>query len=192
MITLVRHAESVANVGQRTSDPGAICLTDMGVCQAETLAETWSGIPSRVLSSPFQRAIDTAKPLAARFGLPIEITPVQEFTYLSPTRCAGTSAHERRSWVESYWLSALPDYRDGAGAETFREFAKRVRTAMDDIAVDGSGGIVVFCHGQFIQMAKWLASRHDAAIDPDAMREFRKLDLERPIGHCQLHLLASF
>lgn len=190
MITLVRHAESVANVGQRTSDPSGICLTDAGMRQAEALAQAWDGAPSRVLSSPFQRAIDTAIPLAARFGLPVEAAPVQEFTYLSPSRCAGTSARERRPWVDNYWRNAKPSHRDGVGAETFHEFATRVQAAMRDIVRDGDDGVVVFCHGQFIQMAKWLVSRHGIAIDSDAMREFRRLDLEQPIAHCHVHHLA--
>lgn len=191
MITLIRHAESVANAGHRTDDPRTIGLTDTGVRQAEALAQKWEKAPSRLISSPFQRAFDTAKPLAARFGLPIHVGAVQEFTYLSPDRCRGTTQHERKNWVDAYWQRAQPDFRDGTGAETFREFAARVEGAICSIAGSCAPGVVVICHGQVIQMACWLVGRSAVSIDANAMREFRELDIDSPVGHCDQRVLRS-
>ncbi|WP_447785313.1 histidine phosphatase family protein [Stenotrophomonas bentonitica] len=191
MIILIRHAESVANAGQRTDDPSTIGLTDAGLRQADALARAWEGTPPRMISSPFQRALDTAKPLASRFGLQIHLGAVHEFTYLSPDRCRGTTAHERKNWVDEYWRRAQPDFRDGTGAETFREFAERVETEIREIAANCVPGVVVVCHGQVIQMACWLASRRAFSIDSNAMREFRVLDVVSPIGHCEQRVLWS-
>lgn len=191
MIILVRHAESVANAGKPTTDPVTIGLTDMGVQQAEALARRWESVPRRIVCSPFARAIGTAQPLAARFGLTIEIAPVHEFTYLAPARCSGTTVDQRRAWVDAYWKKALPDYRDGIGAETFREFAFRVQAALSAVALDSWGDVVVVCHGQVMQMARWFDEHPDTNIDSNAMHEFRRLDLEGPINHCQMIKLGS-
>lgn len=191
MIILIRHAESVANAGQRTDDPSTIRLTATGVRQADALAQAWEGTPPRMISSPFQRALDTARPLATRFGLPIHVGAVQEFTYLSPDRCRGTNAHERRNWVDTYWRRAQPDFRDGAGAETFREFAERVEIEIRDIAASCCPGVVVVCHGQVIQMACWLKGRSAVSLDANSMRDFRELDLDSPVGHCEQRVLWS-
>ncbi len=191
MITPVRHAESAANVGHRTSDPATIPLTRLGLRQAAALAQAWAAIPSRIFSSPFQRAIDTAKPLATRFGLPIFIAPVQEFTYLSPDRCRETTAQQRRKWVEAFWSKSQPDFRDGTDAETFREFAERIRHSFRWLIADYCPGDVVVCHGQVIQMACWLAERKASLIDSNAMRDFRALDIAFPVGHCEQRLLRS-
>ncbi|WP_425508684.1 histidine phosphatase family protein [Stenotrophomonas oahuensis] len=189
MMTLIRHAESVANAGRRTFDPGTIGLTDAGVLQAEALAKSWGRTPSKLISSPFLRALDTAKPLATRFGLPIHVGDLQEFTYLSPDRCRGTTPHERRNWVDAYWQRAEPDFRDGTGAETFREFASRVEGAICAIGGSCEPGVVVVCHGQVIQMACWLVGRSAVSLDANAMREFRELDINSPVGHCEQRVL---
>lgn len=191
MITLIRHAESSANAGHRTSDPGTIPLTDIGFRQAASLAHTWATSPSRIISSPFKRAIDTARPLSTRFGIPILIAPVQEFTYLSPDRCRETTTQQRRSWVEAFWSKSEPDFRDGIDAETFREFAERVRHSVRGLIAECYPSDVVVCHGQVIQMACWLANRKAASIDSAAMRDFRALDIAFPVGHCEQRLLRS-
>lgn len=192
MIILVRHAESAANAGHRTSDPGSIPLTDAGVRQAELLAAAWIGIPAKIISSPFRRAISTAEPLANRFRLPIHIAAIHEFTYLSPDRCRDTTPGERQHWVEAFWQRAEPDFRDGNGAETFREFADRVAMAIRTLFVAAPPGTVIFCHGQFIQMVGWLRRRNDGVIDTRAMREFRELDAGFPVAHCEQSPFEGF
>jgi 2,3-bisphosphoglycerate-dependent phosphoglycerate mutase len=63
---LIRHC---AATGQAPDAP----LTSDGVQQAEALAERLAGAGIvRIVSSPYQRARDSAAPLAARLNLPVE------------------------------------------------------------------------------------------------------------------------
>ncbi len=189
MIIFVRHAQSAANAGQSTESPDSIALTEAGIQQAAAFARAWSSRPSRILSSPYLRAMQTAQPLASKFNLEVMTAPVQEFTYLCPAKCAGTTVAERRSWVAEYWKASDPDFRDGPEAETFREFVERTKVALQLVRVLGSGMVVVFCHGQFMQMVRWLGADPLRVIDPSAMRAFRSVDLEHPIHHCEQYQL---
>lgn len=191
MMILVRHAESAANAGLPTNSPDGIALTDLGVRQAEDLAENWTGRPAAIVSSPFVRARQTAEPLARRFGMPIGTASVQEFTYLSPPKCVGTTAASRRSWVLAYWDLSDPDHRDGPGAETFREFVDRARRLLADTTWRDRGEVVIFCHGQFMQMVRWLQEHPERPVDSEAMRHFRAVDLRHPVEHCQQYRICA-
>jgi 8-oxo-(d)GTP phosphatase len=73
-VLLIRHAHAAARRdwgGDDRSRP----LTDKGCRQALTLPKSLQSFaPQRVLSSPYNRCIATVEPLAAHFGLSIEIT----------------------------------------------------------------------------------------------------------------------
>lgn len=56
--------------------------------------------PDLIVVSPEPRAKQTAEPFIARFpGVEVETWPIQEFTYLSPARCVGTTAEPPRFWL---------------------------------------------------------------------------------------------
>jgi 8-oxo-dGTP diphosphatase len=64
---LVRHADAGHAPDETRS------LTDAGRAQADRIAEHLADVPiSRVLTSRYQRCVDTVSPLATRLGLPIE------------------------------------------------------------------------------------------------------------------------
>ncbi|AWH53499.1 histidine phosphatase family protein [Stenotrophomonas sp. ESTM1D_MKCIP4_1] len=191
MIILVRHAESAANAGLPTDSPDGIALTALGERQAGDFAKEWAVRPSAIVSSPFLRAMQTAEPLARRFDLPVETASVQEFTYLSPSKCIGTTAASRRAWVLEYWDLSDPDLRDGPGAETFREFVERARGFLVSAGSRSSGNVIVFCHGQFMQMVRWLQEEPARPVDSESMRHFRAMDLERQVKHCQQYQLVA-
>ncbi|MFQ5412672.1 MAG: histidine phosphatase family protein [Phycisphaerae bacterium] len=71
---LIRHAESLSNVGEaRGLNDG---LTDLGREQSEALARRMKGVAVRALySSPFRRALETALPLADACGRPVALRP---------------------------------------------------------------------------------------------------------------------
>ena len=70
----VRHAKA----GDRrrwVGDDSARPLNEPGQQQAVRLADTFAQLPpARLLSSPYQRCIDTLQPTAERSGVPIEPT----------------------------------------------------------------------------------------------------------------------
>lgn len=191
MMILVRHAESAANAGLPTDSPDGIALTALGERQADDFAKEWAVRPTAIVSSPFMRAMQTAEPLARRFGMPVETASVQEFTYLSPSKCIGTTAASRRAWVLEYWELSDPDLRDGPGAETFREFVERARDFVVSARSRSSENVVVFCHGQFMQMVRWLQEEPARPVNSESMRHFRAMDLERPVKHCQQYQLVA-
>lgn len=185
-VHFVRHGESAANAGTATSDPALIPLTERGWEQARAVAETFSQAPALIVTSPYERAADTAKPSIERFPeVPVEVWPVEEFTYLSPSRCANTTAADRRPWVEGYWTSSDPEFVDGPGTESFASLIQRARESLRRLR-GMSGLVAVFGHGQFIQAVRWLIVESPVRIDSAAMRDFRAFDLEHPISNCQM------
>jgi 8-oxo-dGTP diphosphatase len=72
VLYLVRHAKA----GTRRDwfgDDRLRPLTKSGVAQAEAIADRLELLPpSRLISSPYRRCVQTLEPLAARIGLPIE------------------------------------------------------------------------------------------------------------------------
>jgi len=184
-VRFIRHGESAANVGAVTADPASIPLTASGHDQAHAVALGFSVAPDLIVCSPFLRVQQTAAPTLARFpGLPCEVWPVQEFTYLSPMRCAHTSAAQRRPLALAFWEVADPLAVDGPGAESFADLVARVQAALDRLAALPVASVALFGHGQFMQAVRWWIACRPAALDADAMREFRAFDLAHPIANC--------
>ncbi|MBF8766376.1 histidine phosphatase family protein [Pseudomonas putida] len=185
-VRFIRHGESAANAGTATSDPALIPLTEKGWEQARAVAATFDQAPTLIVTSPYERAADTAKPTGARFpGVPVEVWPVEEFTYLSPSRCSNTTAADRKPWVESYWASADPEYVDGPGTESFASLIQRARESLRRLH-GMTGHVAVFGHGQFIQAVRWLVAEAPERIDSNSMRAFRAFDLVHVITNCQV------
>lgn len=72
LIHLIRHGETDGNrdhyVGRKD-----LPLNAIGLAQADALADRLVALPiRRIISSPLQRAVDTARPLAGRLGLTVE------------------------------------------------------------------------------------------------------------------------
>lgn len=186
IIICCRHGQSVANAGAATSDPLSVPLTELGRQQAEEVARQWTEVPGLIVVSPAERARATALPTMRRFPtVRVEEWPIQEFTYLAPARCAGTTAEQRRAWVEDYWALADPDRCDGDGAETFNEFLARVDLAVSRLVqfVERSDqAVLLFGHGQFINAMRWQRTR---SVDEQGMVSFRVFDLKHPVEHCE-------
>lgn len=184
LIQLMRHAQSEANAGLATSDPAEIPLTEFGLQQAEALSRSIVVPPARIICSPFLRATQTALPIAKRFGMSIEIWPIQEFTYLSPARCAGTTAAQRRNWVERYWEDADPHSVDGLGAESFAQFIDRITTTLKLLGqYRGTEPLLVLGHGQFMQAIRWSLT-HPGSATTSGQRDFHNFDKRCPIANC--------
>lgn len=185
-VHFVRHGESAANAGTATSDPALIPLTERGWEQARAVVATFDQAPTLIVTSPYERAADTAKPTIESFpDVPVEVWPVEEFTYLSPSRCSNTTAADRKPWVESYWASADPEFVDGPGTESFASLIQRARESLRRLH-GMSGHVAVFGHGQFIQAVRWLVAQSPERIDSEDMRAFHAFNLEHTIPNCQV------
>src|SRR3954452_18283038 len=75
-ILLIRHGENNM-VGKRLAGRlPDVHLNDRGKQQAQQLAEALCKAPLKAIySSPLERAVETAEPLAAELGLPVQIAP---------------------------------------------------------------------------------------------------------------------
>src|SRR5262249_54764243 len=110
-VWVYRHAQSLANAGGKTLDPAGIPLTEQGLIAADKLAASTPEPPGRIISPPYRRALDPARPLRAKFPeATYKIWPIQEFTYLTPPSCVGASWIERKPRVDAFWAKRDPAY----------------------------------------------------------------------------------
>jgi len=182
---LIRHGQSTANAGAATSAVDASPLTALGREQAALAAQRVAQAPDMLIVSPFRRARETAAPLVDKWpGTPVQVWPIQEFTYLSPARCVGLNVLERRPLADDYWRRADPAYRDGEDAESFVEFAQRLRTFHERVRTL-RGFVVAVGHGQFFHAYR-RALALGLEITPQWMRGFREADLASPIGNGEI------
>jgi len=183
---LVRHGQSTANAGVATADNAEAPLTDLGIAQADAVAARVDRQPDLLIVSPYRRARATAEPIAARWpNARREIWPIAELNYLSPERCANTTARSRKPLADDYWRRCDPAYIDGPGAESFAQFMNRVRTFHDRLLELSEGFVVAVGHGQFFR-AFLLASAVGFAITPDAMRRYRAAETANPMANAAI------
>jgi 2,3-bisphosphoglycerate-dependent phosphoglycerate mutase len=193
-VWLIRHGQSQANAGVATEHPSSIALTDLGHEQARMVSGQVQGIPDQVVVSPFIRTFHTAQPLLDKLEaegarVPVLQWPIQEFTYLSPVRCRGTTAQDRKAWAQAYWERADPDWEDGDGAESFRQLMRRVDAFSMQLAAS-PGWSVVFGHGMFFK-AFLIALEHGFDVSPLSMRRYRALESSAPIHNAQIIKLSA-
>ena len=151
----IRHGQSTGNAGVPCHDLASIELTDLGHEQARDIAGSWTEAPSLIVTSPYLRTRQTAAPTMERFpDVPVEVWPIEEFTYLQPSRWNGTRSAERMPYLERYWAAADPDYCDGEGAESFATLLRRAEAALARLLAHAPGAVYVFSHGQFIQAVR--------------------------------------
>ena len=189
-IYLVRHGQSEANAGQPTGDPAAIALTATGRDQAQQLALDWAIQPAQVLSSPYQRAQDTALPFCSRHAMTPEIAPgLHEFVTLAPQRVNGLSNFERKPFIDAYWAEADPTRVDGPGAESLQAFSARTDAFALQLPTLPDR-TVVFGHGMWFAMLIWRLMRFP--VDSRAaMKAFRSFQLGLPMPNCGVYALTG-
>ena len=174
-VWLIRHAESLANAGAATSAPRDIPLSEKGFEQAKTLADSNLPRPELIVVSPYLRSPQTAAPLLNRFpDTPVEVLNVQEFTYLSISRCRNTTHEQRKPLVAEYWKRSDPNYCDGDQSESLAEFFRRAEDFLSQMKEISFELAFVFTHEQFIKALIWEVLHPDKICDERFMGEFQK------------------
>lgn len=126
-------------------------LNDHGRAEAARLAETLaaSGI-QRIISSPLERAFETAEPTAKKLGLKIEISP--EILEINFGDWTGKSMQELD--LEPSWKS-FNSYRSGTripNGETMLEAQSRMVTFIEQLRRSNpSQTVALFSHGDPIK-----------------------------------------
>ena len=153
---LLRHGESEFNVhfSKTRVDPGIEdpALTESGRVQAAAAADRLKGRPiSRVVASPYRRALQTAEIVAGRLGLPIEIEP------LVRERCwfvcdIGTPASRLRVDWPAIAFGDLPEQWWPAGGENEEELGLRCSAFREKLnAAERWDDTVFVTHWAFIR-----------------------------------------
>lgn len=145
---LLRHGQTELSVQRRYSGRGNPPLTDLGRRQAEAAAQYLAdrGGVSAVLSSPLQRAHDTATAAAKQLGLDVVVeADLIETDFGAWEGLTFSEAAQRDPDVHSSWL------RDSSlappGGESFDEVAKRVSRARNRIISEyGESTVLVVSH----------------------------------------------
>lgn len=171
-IWLIRHGESEANAGLPTTHPASVALTARGMEQAACIPRAFDAPPALLVTSPYLRTQQTARPLIERFGaLRQEEWPIQEFTFLAPARYVNTTYLDRRPVVEAFWSRSDPRHIDGEGAESFADLIGRVERTLARLRELGPDGLAaVFTHGVFMRVALWLLLAGPGPLNTERMR----------------------
>ena len=182
-IWFVRHGESEANAGFSSKDPASIPLTPIGEKQAKEISSIWPKPPSQIIYSPYSRALATAQPTIQRFpSVACEEWAIQEFTYLSPSKCSDTTSMQRLPWVEEYWDRNDPNYTDGEGAESFSNLLKRVSHALSSFsALSSNEFCAVFTHGMYMSAVLFSVLTGFSKPTPQSMALFRLFIQTTPV-----------
>ncbi|BBZ33111.1 bifunctional RNase H/acid phosphatase [Mycolicibacterium confluentis] len=145
---LLRHGQTELSVERRYSGRGNPELTDLGRRQAEAAAAYLAarGGISAVISSPLQRAYDTAAAAAKALGLEVAVDDdLIETDFGSWEGKTFSEAHEADPDVHTRWLrdtSVTPP-----GGESFDDVHTRVRRARNRIIAEhGESTVLVVSH----------------------------------------------
>ena len=149
-LVLVRHGDTEWSQNGRHTSHTDLPLLPSGIERARRLAPPLAEFEfARVLSSPLQRARETAE--LAGFGDRLEITPeLTEWDYGEYEGLTSEAIWERR-----------PDWRlwtDGApGGESPEQVAARADRVIGD-AVQAGGDVLLFAHGHILRVlvARWI------------------------------------
>jgi ribonuclease H / adenosylcobalamin/alpha-ribazole phosphatase len=140
---LLRHGQTEMSVQGRFAGRGDIPLTSAGVQQAAAAAKRLAGREiDLVVSSPLQRAADTANAVAAAAAVPLVVDDNLAETDFGAWEGLTFAA------VVARWPAELAAWQGDAaiappGGESFAAVATRVNKALDRLLADHAGQTVV-------------------------------------------------
>ena len=173
-IYIIRHAESVANIGGRTERNDTVPLSEKGKEQAVKLVEEIKIVPDLIVVSSYSRTQETASPFIKKHStVPVEIWDIHEFTYLNTEINNGTTKAERMPAIKKYWESLNIHHRDGGKAESFHDFFKRIQLFLEKLDKREEKNIVIFSHGFFIYgLLKYLSESNEDINEINLVQKF--------------------
>jgi broad specificity phosphatase PhoE len=130
-------------------------LSDDGRAQADAVAERIAALrrpPVAVYASPLERAVETAKPIAARLGLRVRVDRgLLECDFGSWTGQRLGTLRRRREWKT---VVSLPSAFRFPGGESFPELQARISATLDRLCErHGGASFVAVSHADPIKAA---------------------------------------
>jgi broad specificity phosphatase PhoE len=138
IVHLVRHGEVENPNGVLYGRLPGYHLSEAGRLMAKSAADFLSGRDVTVIrSSPLDRALETAEPIAAQFGLPIEVDDrlIESWNYFEGMRFGVGDGALRQP---RHWVHLRNPFRPSWG-EPYREVVSRVTAAVEDAARAAQG-----------------------------------------------------
>jgi broad specificity phosphatase PhoE len=182
-LVLVRHALPVRIDATEHGGPADPGLSDLGRQQAQRLVDALAADEVDVLySSPAARALETAEPLAAKLGLPLQVEPgLAEFD-----RGHGSyvPVEELRAEDDPRWHALVRGELQDSGVDP-RAFRDTVVQAVEGVVARHPGGrAVLFSHSGTInaytghvlgqQRVLWFAPAYASLTRIGAARDGRR------------------
>jgi 2,3-bisphosphoglycerate-dependent phosphoglycerate mutase len=169
-LLFIRHGETDWNRQHRFQGQIDVPLNATGQRQAARLAARLADDRhDLLLASDLQRALQTAAPLAAAWGLQAEPLPAlreQGFGVFEGLNAATVQADHAELW--RHWLAHDADFALPGGGESARQFSARVMAAVQALAAEHAGRrLAVVTHGGVLDML-W---RHAHRLPLDGQRE---------------------
>lgn len=145
---LIRHGESAYNAEGRIQGQSNVPLTDLGRKQAIALGNAFrTQAIDAIYSSPLDRALHTAQPIAAALGLPLETDPrLMELNAGVFQGLIWPEIAERYPDAAARWKSLDPDYRIPQG-ESRRDLITRALAVIEAIRARGHARVAIVAHG---------------------------------------------
>ncbi len=145
VVAFVRHGVTTANKEGRVQGQSCWGLDEEGHAQAVGLA-TWYPRPDRLISSPLQRAMETA----AAFGRHVEPAPeVMEMAFGEWEGLKGSEFSDQEEAVRIYRDGE--DLRRGHTGESFAEVAERMTRFLRALQFEAADRTIVVSHGAAIR-----------------------------------------
>jgi probable phosphomutase (TIGR03848 family) len=145
LLFLIRHGENdYSKKGKMAGRMPGIHLNDRGKQQAQDLAKVFVNVPIKaVYSSPLERAVETAEPIAHARGLKIMKDP--GLLESDVGKWQGQSI--RRLALSKYWkiVQRSPSRAGHPGGETFLETQTRIVSTIDAICAKHKPQEIIVC-----------------------------------------------
>lgn len=145
IILLIRHGENdFVKTGRMAGRTPGVHLNERGQQQAQELAEALIKAPIKAIySSPMERAIETAEPLAAKLGQEINIRP--SLIEANIGDWTGLEIKVTRKLPEWKIVQNAPSRFRFPGGESFSEIQYRLVNEMESLAKEHKEDEIVAC-----------------------------------------------
>ncbi|MEX2141264.1 MAG: histidine phosphatase family protein [Pirellulales bacterium] len=164
---LIRHGESLYNAEGRIQGQSDVALSPLGLRQAEAIADALAEEQiDAVFASPLRRAMQSAEPIAARFGLTIQSDDrLKEihagiFQGLLWAEIEAEFPDAARPWREQHPDFVIP------GGESRRSLMVRGLAVFESIRESPFRRVVVMSHGGILAAALKAVLRIPAEVNP--------------------------
>ncbi len=145
LLLLIRHGENdYVKTGRMAGRLPGVHLNERGQQQVHELAEALAKAPIQAIySSPIERAMETAEPLAAKLGLQVNVRPGLLETNIG--EWSGMELKAVRKLPEWKTVQSAPSRFRFPGGESFAEIQSRLVNEIESIAKGYKGGELVAC-----------------------------------------------